>query len=187
MRRAPRPRRLLQPCVHAEWSGAPPSLPRWTQRLRKNAGAPFYSILFTHDARSWGSLQARGNVADAAQQRHAPFPQVWRPTDRRRRRSWGSLHAKSVGAASVRRMLCLRQIRGAEAAPTLQQQSSGAPYFSILFTHDPAAGGDRGGLAKEMLNIQYPTLNIQGRNICAELHHWSFLVGYWIFAFTASL
>ncbi|MCX7005290.1 MAG: hypothetical protein NTV22_18745 [bacterium] len=38
-----------------------------------------------------------------------------------------------------------------------------------------------------MLNIQYPTLNIQGRTICAELHHWIFFVGYWIFAFSESL
>jgi hypothetical protein len=51
-----------------------------------------------------------------------------------------------------------------------------APARLFTQSYSPTTRG-RGGLAEEMMNVQYPTLNIQGRSICAELHHWLFLVG----------
>jgi len=51
---------------------SPPAAGSVDAKIGKNSGA-FFSILFTHDARSWGSLQVRGNVAAG----HAADAEVW--------------------------------------------------------------------------------------------------------------
>jgi len=119
-------------------SGAPPSLPRWTQRLRKTA-TPFHSILFTHDARSWGSLQVR--LGHSSNGTHAGIPKCGRGARR------GCCSNPKPHVCRARHWQVRLSLKSG-APPSLPRWSqrlrkTATPFHSIIFTHDARSWGSR--------------------------------------------